>query len=148
MITTKTENMLEMRRTFKVSPERMFQIWTEPEHMVNWFGCQKATKVEVEQDFRVGGEYRVAVLLTDGEEVIMTGTFLEIAASSKLVYSWSNTSVEFPASDTLVCVEFIERPTGTEVVLTHSKFSKPVSVQGHSMGWGNCFENIAALLAD
>ena len=147
MLTTNTQaSLLEIKKTFKAPLSRVFKAWTEPEQMTQWFGCGKAQEVHVEQDFRVGGDFCVEVACSDGEQVRMSGTFLEIVPNAKLVYTWNNTSSEFPASDTLVKVEFIDKGDSTEIVLQHSKFNRPVSVQGHTMGWTACFEKLEALL--
>ena len=149
MQTTKTDaSALEMRKTLKAPVAKVFKAWTEPEQITKWFGCGKTESVRVTQDFRVGGEYRVDLLCDDDENVSMFGTFLEIERDSKLVYTWNNTSAEYPAKDTLVTVEFIDKGDTTEMILKHSKFDKPVIAQGHTMGWGASLDKFAALFAE
>jgi uncharacterized protein YndB with AHSA1/START domain len=139
---------LEMRRTLKAPIDKVFRAWTEPEQMKMWLGCCDTTaSMNMSQDFQVGGEYSFEIQRKDGGIVMITGTFIEIIPNQKLVYSWNNTSLEFPAKDTLVSVQFIDQGDTTEIVLTHSKFDRPVSVQGHSMGWGTAFDKLEAIFA-
>lgn len=140
-------SILEIQRTIKAPVAKVFKAWTEPDQMNKWFGCNTADSVRISQDFKVGGEYRIDVHCTDGRTVTASGSFLEIVPNRKLVYSWNNTSLEHPATDTLVSVEFIDKGDTTEISLTHSKFDRPVSVQGHSMGWGAALDKLEAFFA-
>lgn len=146
--TTKVqETTLEITKTLKAPVEKVYKTWTEPEHIAKWFGCGKTASVKVAQDLRVGGDFRVEMHCTDGEIATVHGTYKEIVENKKLVYTWTNNSVEYPANDTLVTVEFISRGNETELVLKHENFTRPVSAQGHSMGWGASLEKFESLFA-
>lgn len=148
MMTTKTDSsVLEMTRTIRADVERVYKAWTEPEQMTKWFGCMETQAVKISQDLRVGGNYSVNVQLDDQKSCTMSGTYLEIVPNEKLVYSWTNTAEDYPAKDTLVTVEFIAKGATTEIHLKHSKFDRPISVQGHTMGWGAAFDKFEALFA-
>ncbi len=125
--------------------EKVYKTWTEPEHISKWFGCGKTAEVKVDQDLRVGGNFRVEMHCTDGEVAVVHGTYKEIIANKKLVYTWTNNSVEFPAENTLVTVEFIAKGNETELALKHENFTRPVSAQGHSMGWGASLDKFESL---
>ncbi|HEY9754375.1 MAG TPA: SRPBCC domain-containing protein [Oculatellaceae cyanobacterium] len=145
-MTTKTEtSALEVTRTIKADVKRVYKAWTDPELMRQWMGCAESQRVSLTQNFTVGGNYCITVKLADERVVQMFGTFLEIVENEKLVYSWTNNSEEYPASDTIVTIVFTPKGSSTEIVLTHSKFDRPVSVQGHSMGWGTSLERLSAL---
>ena len=146
-INTKT-NTLELRRTIKAPVEKVFKAWTEPEQISQWFGCDKVSELRVTQDFRVGGQYRMDVVnCDDGNPKAVYGTFKEIVPNKKLVYSWTNGSVEFPADDTLVSIEFIAKGNETEIHLVHSNFALDKSVEGHTLGWQQCFDKLARHVA-
>jgi uncharacterized protein YndB with AHSA1/START domain len=148
MITTKTDaSVLEIKKTFKAPVEKVFSAWTEPEQITKWFGCDGATNKQISQDFRVGGDYKFEIFSPDGKSVTMYGTFKEIVPNRKLVYSWSNNSADFLANDTLVSIEFIGKGDTTEIILSHSKFDKAATTQGHSMGWETAFARLEALFA-
>ncbi len=146
MTVTKTEpTLLEMKRTLKAPVAKVFKAWTEPEQITKWFGCAGTKEKQITQDFRVGGDYKYDLTTSDGKLLTAYGTFQEIVPNRKLVYSWNNTSVEHPADNTLVSVEFIDKGDATEIILSHSKFGKPASVEGHTMGWTGALDNLAAL---
>lgn len=116
--------------------------------MAKWFGCAKTGTVQIEQDLRVGGNFRVEMHCTDGEIAIVHGTFKEIEPNKKLVYTWTNNSQEFPAEDTLVTVLFMGNGKETELRLKHQNFAKEISAQGHSMGWGASLDKFESLFSD
>jgi len=113
--------------------------------MKKWFGCGKTATVVIAQDFKVGGDFRIEMHCTDGEVAVVNGTYKEIVENKKVVYTWTNNSQEFPASDTLVTVEFVSRGEETELVLKHEKFAKTIAVEGHTMGWGAALDKFEAL---
>lgn len=145
-MTTKAKPMsLEITRTIAAPVERVFKAWSQPEHMKKWFGCGKTERVEIQQDFRVGGEFRVEMHCNDGEVAIVSGAFKEIEPNKKLVYTWSNNSQEYPAKDTLVTVTFVTIGDTTEIHLVHTNFATDIVKEGHTMGWGAAFDKFAAL---
>ena len=113
--------------------------------MVKWFGCAKTGTCEVQQDLRVGGNFRVVMHCEDGEDAVVTGTYKEVEPNEKLVYTWTNNSQEFPAENTLVTVLFIDNGKETELRLKHQNFVKETTAQGHSMGWGASLDKFESL---
>lgn len=146
MTTTVKPTTLEITRTLKAPVEKVYRAWTQPEHIVKWFGCGKTGTAEAQQDLRVGGNFRVDMFCTDGEVATVTGTYQIVEPNRKLVYTWTNNSQEFPAVDTLVTVEFLAKGNETELVLKHERFEHPISSQGHSMGWGASLERFESLV--
>lgn len=145
--TNRTTSSLKIQRTVNASVERVYKAWTDPAQLQKWFGCEYATHIEVNQNLVVGGEY-VIKMTTDPDGIVVTvnGEYKEIVPNKKLVYTWNSDSAEFPASDTLITVEFIAKATGTEIVLEHKNFALEKSVEGHSFGWTAAFEKITALV--
>ncbi|PWT96892.1 MAG: hypothetical protein C5B53_08830 [Candidatus Melainabacteria bacterium] len=148
MVGTNTKtNTLEVRRTIQAPVEKVYRAWTEPEQISQWFGCDKVARARVTQELKVGGQYRIEANCADGSPGLVYGTFKEIIPNQKLVYSWTNGSAEYPASDTIVSVEFIARGSETEIHLVHSNFALAKSVEGHTMGWQECLEKLARFVA-
>ncbi len=145
--TNKTASSLKLQRTVSASVERVYKAWTEPEQMRKWFGCEYVTDIQVSQNLTVGGQYKVQ-MTTDPDGVVVTvhGVYKEVVPNKKLVYTWNSDSAEYPASDTLISVEFIERGKGTEIVLEHTNFALEKSVEGHSLGWTASFNKITELV--
>lgn len=148
MVGTNTKtNTLEIRRTIKAPIEKVYRAWTEPEQISQWFGCDKVNKAVVSQELKVGGEYRIDANCRDGSPGCVYGTFREIIPNQKLVYTWTNASVEYPANDTIVSIEFISRGNETEIHLVHSNFALEKSAEGHTFGWNECLDKLAQFVA-
>lgn len=50
--------VFRIERRFAAKPSLMWRMWTEPEHVMNWFGPKGSTNVLIEHDFRVGGHWQ------------------------------------------------------------------------------------------
>lgn len=44
-------------------------------------------------------------------------------------------------------MKFLPHPEGTELVLTHERFTAEAVRDMHLQGWGGCIDKLAALLA-
>ncbi len=82
-----------VERTFRASPERVFDAWLEPEFMKQWMSAalkQLGLSGEIrrlEVDARVGGRFTFSDMREAGEAVHW-GTYLEIERPRKLVFTW------------------------------------------------------------
>lgn len=123
--------------------EKVFEAWTEPAILSKWFGCNKVTSLNVENDLRVGGKYQMEANACEaGGPKLVSGEYKEIVANKKLVFTWTNSSEEFPAKDTLVTIEFHDKGGKTEVVIKHTNFAVEATRQAHNMGWTESLEKL------
>jgi uncharacterized protein YndB with AHSA1/START domain len=74
-----------LTRVFNVPRERVWQAWTDPEHVKCWWGPQGFTTPFYTIDLRVGGKYLNCMRSPEGEEYWSTGTYLEIVEGERLV---------------------------------------------------------------
>src|SRR5581483_12056335 len=79
---------LEVRRAVRASQQRVFELWTDPGEIVQWWGPPGVTCPEATVDLRVGGEYRIANRFPDGQIVWIHGRFEVIDEPNRLVYTW------------------------------------------------------------
>lgn len=77
-----------MRRVFDAPRRRVFEALTQPEHLRRWWGPRSLEMVVCEVDLRVGGSYRFVQRAPDGQEFGFRGTYREIRAPERLVYSF------------------------------------------------------------
>src|ERR1700694_5568769 len=80
---------LVVRKTIAAPAEFLFDAWTQPEKMKEWWGPGDVKCVAVEIDLRVGGRYRIANKFPDGKILWIGGEFESIERPHKLVYTWS-----------------------------------------------------------
>ncbi len=81
---TATEPIFEIERTFNASRELVFDAWTDPLHLSNWWG-PKCFACRCEVDLKVGGKYRFTMVGPDGVEYPMRGVYREIVRPERLV---------------------------------------------------------------
>jgi uncharacterized protein YndB with AHSA1/START domain len=96
---------------------------------------------------RTGGGYRFTGT-SGGKAWCIHGTYLEVKAPERLVFTWEWKDYPAPgdSGDTLVTVELFERGGQTELVLTHEKFATEAARQDHATGWVGCLGAMAKLL--
>src|SRR5665647_3324459 len=80
------EGTVEIVRVFDAPRALVWQAWTDPKMMAQWFGPRDFTSTVPELDLRVGGALRI-VMHGHGNDYPMIGTFLEIVAPERLVFS-------------------------------------------------------------
>lgn len=135
---------LNLRRVIKAGQEKVFDAWTDPAQLVQWWGPATTTCPEAEVDLRVGGVIRIANKIDDGSIVWINGVFEEVTRPSRLIYSWlMGDSMPAP---TRVTVEFKPHPEGTELTLTHDNFATQEVCDHHERGWHGCIDGLEALL--
>jgi uncharacterized protein YndB with AHSA1/START domain len=137
---------LVVRRLIRATPERLFAFWTEPEHLVRWWGPNGATCPEAEIDLRAGGNYRIANRFADGTMVWIGGVFEEVKRPHRLVYTWQ---LEKPsASRERVSVAFEAHGDMTEVVVTHERIGSAAARNSHERGWNGCLDGLARFVEE
>jgi uncharacterized protein YndB with AHSA1/START domain len=122
---------LVVRRLIRAPREVVFAAWLEPASLAKWMRPGDVTAVTAEVDPRVGGRFRIVMThgRGDGEH---HGEYLEIERPSRLVFTWISSNTD--NLPTVVTVEFLDRGTDTEIVLTHRGLP-PNKIDAHETGW-------------
>lgn len=136
---------LVVRRTIRATPEQLFKAWTASEELCWWWGPDNVTCIDAEVDLRVGGQYRLANQMPNGDVVWIVGTFEVIQPPHKLVYTWSIGALG-AASPERVTVTFKPHQELTEVVILHERILDAVTRDQHEKGWCGCLNGLAAHL--
>jgi len=120
-----TTGSQEVRLKIRVdaSPETVFALLTEPNHMKTWLAEL------VEADSRPGGMFRIS----GPPGVSIEGSYLEVIPNRKVVFTWGGVEGLRPGQST---VEFLLEPDGggTLVRLRHYELPRP-AVESHRRGW-------------
>lgn len=85
VITLPTENEIRIERKFDAPAELVFDVWTTPEHVRNWWGYPEHEMTDCSIDLRVGGSYRFAAQAPEFGEVAFHGVYKEIDRPHRLV---------------------------------------------------------------
>jgi uncharacterized protein YndB with AHSA1/START domain len=108
--------------------------------LASWFWPARfATKAEI--DLRVGGRYRID---GPGAGMAVSGDYVHIERPAKLTFTWR---WDGDPDETLVTVELIPTDTGTELVITHERFTGESDRDNHSQGWADCLDRLPGWLS-
>ena len=140
-----TEARLDLKHFYRAPRETVYQAWTRPELIKQWFAPGDMTTPFAEVDLRVGGRYRIQMKKPDGETHTTTGLYKEIVPNQRLVFTWGWEGPD--RFETLVTVEFRETDGGTELLLTHERFTDTGSRDMHREGWEGCLASLERRLA-
>jgi uncharacterized protein YndB with AHSA1/START domain len=73
-------------RLFDAPRELVFEVWTTPEHLQNWWGPRDWTLPFCKVDLRPGGVWHYCMRGPEGEESWGIATYKEIDPPKKIVY--------------------------------------------------------------
>jgi len=138
------QRRLVIKRVIFSTPERIFDAWTQPQLLTQWWGPKNVTCPSTEIDLRVGGRYRIANQMPDGSTVWITGVFEEIDRPIKLVYSWSTSSQKQPSERVSIFLQSQE--DATQVTIVHENIPTQQLVISHSAGWDGCLDGLASFI--
>ncbi|MEP7011864.1 MAG: SRPBCC family protein [Acidobacteriota bacterium] len=72
-------------REFNAPRERLFEVFSDPVHLVHWWGPNGFTNEFSEFDLRPGGAWRFVMRGPDGAEYQMEKEFVEVAVPERIV---------------------------------------------------------------
>jgi uncharacterized protein YndB with AHSA1/START domain len=133
---------LVVRRVIPVPRERVFAAWLDPASLAQWMCPGDVTSATVDVDARVGGTFRIVMAHGRGD-TDHRGEYLVIEPPSLLSFTWISANTE--RLGTVVTVEFLQRGSGTELVLTHRRLP-PTKVDAHRQGWTDIVRKLGETL--
>ena len=135
------DSSLRISRIVRVTPERAFAAWTDPERIRHWWGPAGVTCPDARIDLRVGGEYGIANRFPDGRVIWIRGTFETVDPPHRLVYSWRLDGEPHEGLTERVTVTFEPRQgESTEIVVLHERIANAQLRRGHEAGWAGCLD--------
>ena len=138
---------LTLTRLFDAPRELVFRMWTDPKHLAQWWGPAGFTNPVCEMDVRPGGKLRIVMRAPDGTDYPMSGTFREIIAPERLVFT--NIAVDEDGNaliDGLTIVTFAEEGAKTKLTVeTRAVALLPLAtrmLEGMDAGWRQSLDRL------
>jgi uncharacterized protein YndB with AHSA1/START domain len=142
---------LELIREVPVSAQAVFEAWTDPESVTQWFAPRPYSTSLCEIDLRPGGGFRTVMNDPDGNQ-IMDGTscYLEVAPNERLVWTTALTTDYRPRTDQMpftAILELTDNDAGGctyRVIAVHqdSGGAKQHAEMGFHEGWGTVVDQL------
>jgi uncharacterized protein YndB with AHSA1/START domain len=87
VVTTPSEREVVVTRVFDAPRELVWEAWTDPKHVVNWWGPRGFTTTIEEMDVRPGGVWKHVMHGPDGTDYPNRSVFTEVVKPERIVYS-------------------------------------------------------------
>ena len=134
---------LTIEKTFNAPLKLVWEAWSQPEHIGQWWGPKGMETKVIVHEFKVGGHWKYVMQMPNGGEFITEGIYLEIIEHEKIV-----SSADFkPMTEGVeLHVHFKESGTQTKftfkVVHETAAYCKQQEQMGFYNGWGSTFERL------
>jgi uncharacterized protein YndB with AHSA1/START domain len=144
--------VLVVRRQIPFPREQVFAAWLDGASLAQWMRPSGGPRATVDVDPRIGGKFRIVMHAAGSTPTCAhmeqdhehRGEYLAIEPPSLLSFTWiSNATDLLP---TIVTIEFLERGSGTELVLTHQRLPQ-ARVEAHREGWTSIVRLLEEVLA-
>ena len=126
---------IELQRTFRASPERVFRAWTQPAALREWWCPSGWVAGEIEIDLRSAAPIALRCPAPQTVAVSVSGQFLEVRPPERLVYTWRWEGAFAEMPETLVTLELQGSDDETHLTLHHDNFADAGIRQQHRSGW-------------
>ena len=150
-VTLPSEREIQMTRLFDAPRQLVFDAWTQPAHLAQWWGQAGSTLTVCDVDLRPGGEWRFVELAADGNEYPFGGQYLEVTPPERLVHTFVFDVEPFNARPAVVTVTFEEedgRTRMTESTVFETTEDRDEMLRaGMEGGASQSYERLDALLA-
>lgn len=146
---------VSLTRVFDAPPSLVFRMWTDPEHMAQWWGPKTFTNPVCEIDARPGGKIWIVMRGPKGTDFDtdfpMSGTFHEVVPHERLVFTAVAEDKDGnPLLEAHTVVTFEDQ--GGKTLLTvqaNAVGIAPIAPQmlaGMEAGWSQSLEKLAELV--
>ncbi|MBK0326020.1 SRPBCC family protein [Rhodobacteraceae bacterium F11138] len=136
------ETDLSFTRTLNAPRALIWQCWTAPEHIMNFFMPKPHSLDTCEIDLRVGGKFNTTMNI-DGKQIENKGVWLEVVDGERLVFTDGYSEGWAPAPDPFMTaiVEFKDDGNGGTIYTAIARHRSPQARQTHEDmgffdGWG------------
>ena len=146
---TAEKTSLEIVRFINVPVDRVYDAWTDPAQLKEWWGPEGVRTRNLTAEVRVGGKYRWDLTSPEGEEMSAFGEYRELIPGKKIVFTWKWDDDEaWEHRTSVVTIELFERSGGTELRFRHEQLPSEESRDRHNEGWNSLLDGLEQFLTE
>jgi uncharacterized protein YndB with AHSA1/START domain len=151
---------ITLEKTYDASLETVWQAWTNPEMLKQWWGPDNVTIPECEVELRVGGKFYIVMEAGEamgpykGTKWPMLAEFTEVVPNAKLSYkanAWTEGAKEETTIDQTTDITMSEEDGKTKVTIVaaiHKTGPKAgMAVEGMEYGFNQQLNKLTTFLA-
>lgn len=143
---------LVLTRIIDATAEKLFDCWTQPELIKQWFAPAPWSTPAAETDLRAGGASKITMRSPEGQDFPNSGIYLEVIPGKKIVFTDAFTSAWTPSAKPF----FVGTITFEDVGGGKTRYTARAAhwtqedcdaheKMGFHEGWGLCATQLAAL---
>ncbi len=146
--------IIVISRVVDAPRELVFEAFTDPKHLTQFWGPKFTTAPKCEVDLRVGGQFRVEMRGPDGAVYPCTGVYREIVPPERIAYAGTGGDDE-PCGGglpprSLVTITFVAEGDKTKITI-HTRLGSYADREaaiagGFNQGWNDSLDRLVALL--
>lgn len=139
---------LSLNRTLNAPIKLVWEAWTQPEHIVMWWGPKGMDTKVIKHDFKAGGAWEYVMQMPDGSEFIADGVYSEIEEFKKII-----SSANFKPMTEGVEIQALFEANGDKTEFTFNvvhpteAYCKQQEEMGFMNGWGSVFDRLEEFLS-
>ncbi len=141
------DRTVTIKRTFDAPIALVWEAWTKPEHVAQWWSPKGITTKIAEHEFKVGGKWKFIMPMPNGNEFIAEGVYIDIVEHEKIV-----SKADFKPMTEAVEIWALFKAQGDKTEFTFHVVHPTVEyrIQQEKMGilngWGSVFDRLEELL--
>lgn len=152
--TPNPETDLVLEREVPVAPQKVWDAWTQPELLKQWFTPRPWQTTDCEIDLRPGGIFRTEMRGPDGEQGGGAGCFLEVVPGERLIWTgalgpgFRPNPAEELVFTAIIAIEPTATGTKYTAVAMHpaAEPAKAHAEMGFQEGWGSALDQLVELM--
>ncbi len=133
--------VLEIKRLFDASPERVFDAWLNREEWQAWIGPEGGHSEVTRFEPKIGGHYNLVMHVGNGRVIPVTGMFKAIERPTRFALTWKWALAD-DGKDTLITVTLQAVGDKTELTLRHEGLPTAEDREGHGKGWNSTLNKL------
>lgn len=147
-----TDRDLVLTRLVDAPRARLFEAWTRPELLKQWFAPLPYTTPFAELDVRPVGANRITMRGPDGVDMPNAGVYLEVVPNERLVFTDAYTEAWVPSAKPFMTVILtFEEDAGKTRYTARVRHWTVEDREAHEkmgfhQGWGVCADQLEALV--
>ncbi len=153
MTDTSALHELVLSRLLNAPREKVYNCWTQEEHVVKWFAPKPWTTPFAKLDVRPGGSMIVTMRSPEGQDYPANGVYLEVIPNKKLVWTDAYASAWVPSKKPFftAILTFEDEGGKTRYTATARHWNVDDKTAHEKMGfhegWGTCASQLEAVAA-
>lgn len=139
------DSFIFLEKKFSAPIEKIWNAWTDPAFIMNWFGSDPNGKVlKAELNVQPGGNFQITFQDSNLAEHTCFGIYKEVQPFYRLTFSWEWKSE--PGVTSFICLRLVPEDNSTKMQFEHRNLGSG-SRHNYAQGWQNTFLKLERLLA-